>query len=87
MLPQFADQFDNAECAVPVGVAVSLQLAEITREAVADRVRRILAGTTAIPGLTQISNELAEGPDIGIVVVRIELLIKHFQRYSRCGKY
>ena len=72
ILPQSADQFDNAKCATRAGVALSLMPADISRAAVADHVRRLLAEPAFAARAAEVRAELAAMPDVGAVLDRIE---------------
>ena len=74
LLPQFADQFYNAERARLAGVALSLMPAEITREAVAESVRTLLDDARFSERAAQAQAELAAMPDAEAVLDRIEAL-------------
>ncbi len=74
LLPQRADQFHNAERAMSAGVALALQPSEVTREAVADRVRQLLETQNFAPNLLSVWNELASAGDAFGVLDRIEAL-------------
>jgi hypothetical protein len=45
-----------------------------TRDAVADRVHRLLTDPTATPGIGRIRTDLAAAADAGTVIERIEIL-------------
>lgn len=74
VLPQFADQFYNAERARRAGVALTLLPTEVTREAVAERVRILLADATFFERAAEVRVELAAMPDVEAVLDRIEAL-------------
>ena len=74
LLPQFADQFYNAERALRAGVALVLPPNEVTREAVAERVRTLLADATFSGRAGQVRAELAAMPDVETVLDRIDAL-------------
>lgn len=76
LLPMGADQFDNAERALAGGAALVLPPDEMTRDAVADGVHRLLTDPTAAPGIGQIRAELAAAADAGMIIERIETLAK-----------
>jgi len=76
LLPMGADHFDNAARAVAGGAALVLRPDELTRDAVADRVHRLLTDPTATPGVGRIRSELAAAADAGMVIERIEVLAK-----------
>lgn len=76
LLPQRADQFHNSQRAVSAGVALALQPSEITRETVADRVRRLLTATGFAPRLAQVQAELAAAEDADTVLDQIEALVE-----------
>jgi UDP:flavonoid glycosyltransferase YjiC (YdhE family) len=74
LLPQFADQFYNAERALDAGLALVLAPGEVTREAVAERVRELLDDVSFSERAAQARDELAAMPDIEAVLDRIEEL-------------
>lgn len=74
LAPQFADQFYNAGRALEAGVALVLQPGEVTRQAVFERVRRLLAETSFSDRAAQAQQQLAAMPDVDAVFDRIETL-------------
>jgi UDP:flavonoid glycosyltransferase YjiC (YdhE family) len=74
ILPQFADQFYNAERAVDAGLALVLAPSQVTREAVAERVRKLLADVSFSERAAQAQGELAAMSDVETVLDRIEQL-------------
>ena len=75
LLPYGADQFYNAERAVLAGVALSLLPAEVTRAAVADRVRRLLSEPGFSARAARVGAELRAMPDADAVLDRVEALV------------
>jgi UDP:flavonoid glycosyltransferase YjiC (YdhE family) len=75
LAPQFADQFYNAERAVEAGLALVLTPAQVSREAVADRVRTLLADPSFAERAEQAQAELAAMPDADAVLDRIESIL------------
>ena len=76
LLPQFADQFYNAERALDAGVALVLAPGEVTRAAVLERVRRLLNDASFSECAVQAQGELAAMPDVEAVLDRIEELLR-----------
>ncbi len=76
LLPQFADQFYNAERALDAGVALVLAPGEVTRAAVLERVRRLLNDASFSECAVQAQAELAAMPDVEAVLDRIEELLR-----------
>jgi UDP:flavonoid glycosyltransferase YjiC (YdhE family) len=74
VLPQFADQFYNAERAVDAGVALVLAPGEVTSMAVSERVRKLLDDARFSERAAQAQGELAAMPDVEAVLDRIEEL-------------
>ena len=74
LLPQFADQFYNAERAFNAGLALVLAPGEVTRQAVLEGVRKLLADVTFSECAAQAQGELAAMPDVEAVLDRIEQL-------------
>ena len=74
LLPQFADQFYNAERAFNAGLALVLAPGEVTREAVLEGVRKLLADVSFSECAAQAQGELAAMPDVEAVLDRIEKL-------------
>ena len=75
LLPQFADQFYNADRASRAGVALALPPTEASHEAIAGHVRRLLDEPAFSKRAMEVRAELAAMPDVDTVVDRIEALV------------
>lgn len=72
LLPQSADQFQNAECATNAGVGLTLLPAQASMESIAHAVRRLRDETSFAERSAQVRTELTSMPDVEAVVARIE---------------
>lgn len=74
LLPQFADQFDNAEQARRAGVALVLRDAEVTQENIACAIHRLLEEPAFAACAASAGAELSAMPDATAVLDQIEAL-------------
>lgn len=72
LLPQFADQFYNAERAAHAGVALVLPPAEVSSDAVAACIRALLDDPGFATSAHRVRSESAQMPDVDTVMDRIE---------------
>ena len=75
MLPQFADQFYNAERAVFAGVALALAPGEVSVEAVSACAEKLMSDTALAACAASVRDELAGMPSVEEVLNRIEALV------------
>jgi UDP:flavonoid glycosyltransferase YjiC (YdhE family) len=74
ILPQFADQFYNAERAVHAGVALELAPGEISADTVAACVQKLLDDAAFAGRAATVRDEMAQMPSLDQVLDRIEAL-------------
>jgi UDP:flavonoid glycosyltransferase YjiC (YdhE family) len=74
LVPQFADQFDNADRAVAAGVALALQRDEVSVGAITAALNRLLHEPAFAARAASVQRELAAMPDPPEVFARIEAL-------------
>jgi UDP:flavonoid glycosyltransferase YjiC (YdhE family) len=77
LLPQFADQFDNADRAVTAGVALSLQRDQVSIETIAAALNRLLNEPAFTARAEIVQRELASMPTGSEVLGRIERLSRN----------
>jgi UDP:flavonoid glycosyltransferase YjiC (YdhE family) len=68
VLPQFDDQFDNADAVVKAGAGIRLLLAEVTPTAVARACRDLLADADCAAAATAVAEQIAAAPSAVRVV-------------------
>jgi UDP:flavonoid glycosyltransferase YjiC (YdhE family) len=74
IVPQFADQFYNAERAVQAGVALALTSSEISIDAVSACLQRLISEVAFADRAAAVRDELAQMPSVEEVMDRIEEL-------------
>ena len=72
VVPQGADQFDNADRCVAAGVGRSLSLTSLTPGSVLDEVRRLLDDARFAAAATAVSTQIAEMPSPSETVLTLE---------------
>lgn len=75
LLPQFGDQFDNADRAMAAGVALVLKSGDLNVEAVTAALSRLLHDPVFAERAGVVQHELALMPDASAVIERIEALV------------
>jgi UDP:flavonoid glycosyltransferase YjiC (YdhE family) len=74
ILPQFADQFYNAERAVLAGVALALAPSDVSVKAVSACAEKLMSDTAFAACAASVRDELASMPSVEEVLDRIEAL-------------
>jgi UDP:flavonoid glycosyltransferase YjiC (YdhE family) len=79
LLPRQADQFYNAACAARAGVVLALMPGEVSREAIADGVRRLISEPAFADRAAELQAKLRAMPDVGAVLDRIgAIMVQNF---------
>jgi UDP:flavonoid glycosyltransferase YjiC (YdhE family) len=81
LLPQSADQFDNADRCVEQGVAIRLMPDEVDREAILTTVRALLSGDYA-QAAAEMRDQLLALPPAASAVERCEALVS--RPFAKC---